>query len=79
VRRRGRSTALRYPAMGIDFLDSLFRIEKAFGIPHKAFDLNKLESPRDHRGYFPFVTCRDMLKWLELTLRENGKPIPEDC
>jgi hypothetical protein len=65
--------------MGIDFLDCLFRIEKAFGIPYKAFDLDKLESPRDHRGRFPVVTCGHMHKWLELTLRENGNPIPEDC
>jgi hypothetical protein len=65
--------------MGIDFLDRMFRIERAFGIPFRAFDLNKLDTPRDRRGYHRVITCEQMLKWVELTLREHGHEIPEDC
>ena len=64
--------------MGIDFLDCVFRIEKAFGLPSRAFVLDRLVIPRDDRGRFA-VTCREMLDWVELTLRENGRQIPDDC
>jgi hypothetical protein len=67
--------------MGIDFLDCMFRIEKEFGISHRAFDLKKFDAPRDANGDIIFcdVTCAHLLKWLELTLRETGRPAPIDC
>ncbi len=70
--------------MGIDFIECVFRIEKAFGIPRRALDSRKLEPIRrlgnlpGRRYGPPVVTCRDMLNWVELALRETGRPVPED-
>jgi len=66
--------------MGVDFLDCMFRIEKAFQIPRPGIDLHKLlDVARDAQGGYPVITCDDILNWLELTLTDYVKPIPDDC
>jgi len=65
--------------MGVDFLDCQFRIEKAFQLSHRVLDHRKLAAPKSANGTFTSVTGRDMLDWLELTLREEGREVPNDC
>ncbi len=65
--------------MGCDFLDLQFRMEKEFHLQFRTFDHHKLASPRDARGYFTEVTGRHILNWLEVTLREHDRAIPDDA
>ena len=63
--------------MGVDFLDFTFHIEKEFKIKLR---IEKLDVPIDAKGHVVRdVTGRDVLKWVEVTLIENGREVHQDC